>query len=89
MAKSNPKKKQEKSSGRDMLSPHTGEIRHMEGTRTGGKKQLLSYGHPDRTHDGPKFRSNPKRFDKNGKKLTNMDITAQIKRTGTVNNPYN
>lgn len=88
MAKSNPKPKKERGMGREVLSPHTGEYKKINGTKAGKSRMLRSYNDPDRNHDGPTFRSNPKRF-ANKKKLGSLGPVDQQKRTGTTENPYN
>lgn len=37
--------------------PSVGKPETVEGTKAGKKRQMLPFGHPDRTHDGPRFRA--------------------------------
>jgi hypothetical protein len=89
MAKSNPKPKKERGSGRYAESPHTGETKSMVGTKAGKSRVMRHPSDPDRTHDGPKWRSNKKRFDDKKRKLGILDPATQEKKTGTKENPYN
>lgn len=80
--------KKQQTSGQRTVTEPDGTTKVIQGTKAGRKRGVRQYGDPARTHDGPKFRSNPKRFDR-GKKITNLDPSAQMKRTGGIENPYN
>lgn len=88
MAKSNPKPKKERTEGRVVKSPHTGEVKTIAGTKAGKKRVLRAPTDPDRNHDGKTFRSNSKRFSARGVKHGTLTPEEQMKRTGTKENPY-
>jgi len=53
---------------RTVNCPHTGKVLTFPGTKAGRNRMMRAPDDPARSHDGPRFKSNPKRF-KNGKKI--------------------